>query len=67
MKLPLLGNDDVTADRNYVKEFLMTRRRELGRQYGVEYAERFHYIGPGNYSARSRIDDYIKQNAVPVR
>jgi hypothetical protein len=40
-KLPLLGDDDVTADRNYIKEFVMGRSRELGRKYGVEYAEVF--------------------------
>ncbi len=62
-KLPLLGDDDRTADRNYIREFLLSRNRELGKQYGVEYAEAFHYIGPGN----SRVGDYIKQHAVPVR
>ena len=28
-KLPLLGDDDVTADRNYIREFLLARRRAL--------------------------------------
>ena len=42
---------------------MLTRDRELGRKYGVEYAEQFHYIGP----SVSRIDDYIKKNAVPLR
>ena len=46
-RLPLLGDDDATADCNYVREFQLTRNRELGKQYGVEYAEAFHYIGPG--------------------
>ncbi len=63
LKLPLLGDDDVTAERNYIKEFVLTRDRELGRKYGVQYAEQFHYIGPGT----SRIEDYIKKNAVPLR
>src|ERR1700693_5948848 len=58
-KLALLGDDDRTADRNYIKEFVLARDRELGKKYGVEYAEAFHYIGP----SRSRIDDYVKQNA----
>lgn len=62
-KLPLLGNDDRTADRNYIREFLLERDRMLGRQYGVEYAEAFHYIGPPH----SRVEDYVKQNAVPLR
>src|SRR5438876_262991 len=63
LRLPMLGDDDVTAERAYIKEFMLTRDRELGRKYGVEYAEQFHYIG----SPTSRIDDYIKKNAVPLR
>src|SRR5438034_1606721 len=31
-RLPLLGDDDATADRNYIKEFLLARNRELGRK-----------------------------------
>ncbi len=62
-KLPLLGDDDVTADRNYIKEFEMTGGRELGKRYGVQYAEAFHYIGPRD---NSRIEDYIRRNAVPA-
>ena len=66
-RLPLLGDDDVTADRNYIREFSLTRNRELGKQYGVEYAEAFHYIPAGASGADRdpRVDEYIKQNAVP--
>src|SRR6516165_9872508 len=46
-RLPLLGDDYATADRNYIKEFVRARNRELWRKYGMEYAEAFHYIGPG--------------------
>src|SRR6202035_275317 len=63
-KLPLLGDDDRTADRNYIKEFVLAGDRELGNKYGVEYAEAFHYIGPPK---PSRVDAYVKENAVPVR
>ena len=63
-KLPILGDgDDRTADRNYIKELILAGDRELGRKYGVEYAEAFHYIGP----PKSRLDDYIRQNSVPLR
>ena len=34
----------------------------LGKKYGVKYAEGFHYIGP----ERSRLDEIIKKNAVPL-
>jgi hypothetical protein len=33
----------------------------------VEYAEAFHYIGPAPGSRGSRLEDYIKRNAVPVK
>src|SRR5438093_4876070 len=33
-RLPLLGDDDVTADRNYIREFAMAHSRELGRPNG---------------------------------
>jgi LmbE family N-acetylglucosaminyl deacetylase len=67
LKLPLLGEDDATADRNYIKEFVLARNRELGKQHGVEYAEAFHYIGPGSSGRGSRVEDYIKKNAIPLR
>jgi hypothetical protein len=63
-KLPLLGDDDRTADRNYIREFLLADDRELGKKYGVEYAEAFHYVGP---PAPSRVDDYVKQHTAPLR
>jgi LmbE family N-acetylglucosaminyl deacetylase len=63
-RLPLLGDDDLTADRNYIKEFLLARNRELGRKYGVEYAEAFHYIGP---PGGRRVEDYIREHAVPLK
>jgi LmbE family N-acetylglucosaminyl deacetylase len=63
-RLPLLGDDDATADRNYIKEFLLARNRELGRKYSVEYAEAFHYVGPGTSPS---IEDYVRKNAVPLK
>ncbi|MBI2946814.1 MAG: PIG-L family deacetylase [Verrucomicrobia bacterium] len=67
LRLPLLGDDDATADRNYIKEFVLARNRELGRKHGVEYAEAFHYIGPGTTGGTSRVEEYIKQHAVPLK
>ena len=68
-RLPLLGEDDVTSDRNYIKEFVLTGSRELGRQFGVEYAEAFHYIPPGAAGADRdpRVDAYVKEHAVPIK
>jgi LmbE family N-acetylglucosaminyl deacetylase len=62
-KLPILGDDDKTADRNYIREFLLARDRANGERYGVKYAEVFHYVGSGG---GRRTEDYIKQHAVPL-
>jgi len=63
LKLPILGNDDETANRQYVRHFLLKRDEETGRKYGLKFAEQFHYIGPESSNA---IEEYIRQNAVPL-
>lgn len=64
LKLPILGDDDFTADREYIRQFGMARSRDLGARFGLEYAEAFHYIGPRD---RSVITDYVDQNTVPLK
>ena len=62
-RLPILGNDDETADREYVRQFLIDEYRETGKQYGLGYAEQFYYIDqrrPG----KSKVETYIEENAV---
>jgi LmbE family N-acetylglucosaminyl deacetylase len=61
-KLSVLGNDDRTANFNYIKEFELDSDRMNGEKYGLGWAECFHYIGPGP----SKIDDYIRSHAVPL-
>jgi LmbE family N-acetylglucosaminyl deacetylase len=63
-RLPLLGEDDDTADRNFIKKFVLARDRDLGRKYGVQFAEAFHYIGPANPPP---IEEFIRKNAVPLK
>jgi len=61
-KLPLLGNDDNTANYNYIKEFVLEPDRKNGQKYGLEWAECYHYIGP----ALSPVNEYIKKNAIQL-
>lgn len=63
LQLPVLGNDDRTANREYARQFLLTDDEEIGRRHGLSYAEQFHYIGPDV----SAVDDYVEKNAVPLR
>ncbi len=61
-RLTLLGNDDETANRQYIKEFVLKDNAELGKKYGLQFAEQYHYIGPEN----PVVDNYVKQYAVPL-
>jgi len=65
LRPPLVGDGDATADRNFIREFQLTHNRELGKQYGVEYAEAFHYVGPGSEGGGQ--EAYVRKNAVPLR
>ena len=68
--LPLLGDSDDSANRNYIKHIVfdidsqrlrgVPSDKEVGKQYGLEWAERFHYIGP----KESKLEEYIRSNAV---
>jgi LmbE family N-acetylglucosaminyl deacetylase len=64
-RLPLLGADDRTADRAYVRQFLLDNEREYGRERGLEFAERFYYIDQRQPSG-SKVDEYVSQNAVQL-
>ena len=64
-RLPILGNNDRTANFNYIKELLLEDWRALGKQFGLEYAEAYHYKGPSfGYTS---IREYVEENAVPLK
>jgi len=62
LRLPILGDDDDTANREYIKRLVLAHDAELGRKYGLEYAEAYHYIGP----APDAVEEYVRKNAVPL-
>jgi LmbE family N-acetylglucosaminyl deacetylase len=64
-RLPLLGEDDRTADRAYAREFLLEEFRAYARGHDFEYAERFDYIGPPEDDG-AKVEDYIARNAVRI-
>lgn len=61
-RLPLLGNDDDTANKQYTRHFALARDRSRGQAHGLQYAEYYHYIGPD----QSDVDDYVQKNAVSL-
>ena len=64
-RLPLLGGDDRTADREYVRQFLLDDDREYGAPHKLPYAERFYYIDQRK-AAKSKVDEYIGKHAVAL-
>jgi len=64
-RLALLGSDDRTADREYVRQFLLDDYREYGKPHGLAFAERFYYIDQ-RQPAVSKVDQYVNQFAVSL-
>jgi LmbE family N-acetylglucosaminyl deacetylase len=62
LRLPALEQDDDAAIREFVNFRFRERDRQVGRKYGLEYAEAYHHIGPGD-----QLEDYVAKNAVPAR
>ena len=61
-KLTILGDDDQTANINYIKEFVLDHDKINGEKYGLDWAECFHYIGP----TPSKLNEYIQKNSVSI-
>ncbi len=70
--LPLLGESDESANKNYIKDILLDidsqalrgvpSDKEIGKMYGLEWGERFHYIG----KQVTRLEEYINSNAKKI-
>jgi hypothetical protein len=66
--LPILEGSDEQANSNYIKQVVMdldSQRirgvpsdKEVGNAFGLEWAERFHHVGP----RESKLEEYIKSN-----
>ncbi len=61
-RLPMLGDDDASANREYIKHVVLKRDLQLGAKYGLQYAEAYHYIGPS--TEPTELDELIRKNAV---
>lgn len=64
-RLPLLGQDDRTADREYIRQFLLEQYREYGRPHGLPFAERFYYVDR-SHTSRSNVEEYVDRHALPI-
>jgi len=64
-RLPLLGEDDRTADRAYAREFLLEESRAYAQGHDFEYAERFDYSGPPE-DRSAKVEEFVSRNAVRI-
>jgi LmbE family N-acetylglucosaminyl deacetylase len=72
-RLAVLGAGDETANREYIRRIVLDADsdalrgvpsdREVGKPYGFEWAEPFHYIGP----RASKLEKYVSEHAEPIR
>jgi len=61
LRLPAFSGDATAAIHEFTNVALENRDRVLGKKYGVEHAEEFHYIGPDK-----SLDEYIARHAVQI-
>jgi LmbE family N-acetylglucosaminyl deacetylase len=64
-RLPLLGNNDRTADREYVRHFLLDDYHDFAKLHNLQYAERFYHI-EDHPATRTKVDEYVAKNAVRI-
>ena len=70
LTLPWFNDDDSSNIKEYVDLVFRTGDQRIGQQYGLDYAEVFHYIGPGEQSSKftpSSMEHYLAENAIPLK
>ena len=67
-RLSILGNDDSTANREYIRNFIMKPHSTFEGigNYGLEYAERFMYYDERKTAEEMAVEEYINKNAVSM-
>lgn len=65
-RLPILGDSDQRADREYARHFLLTEHKTLGERYGVKLAEAFYYMDQRTSPEQAEVDSYVRENAVSI-
>jgi hypothetical protein len=61
LRVPALSGADSGAIDEFTKVAMESGNGDVGRKYGLDYAEAFHYIGPARF-----MDEYIARHAVPL-
>ena len=67
LQIAALGDDDESADRAYVRQFMLTSGVDLGSRYGVECAEPFLYLDDtGAEQHEAAVAAWVEAHAVPM-
>ena len=64
LRLPELERDIDSIIDWYVETVFRSEAAAIGKRYGLEYAEAFHYVGPFK---RKRLQRYVEEHAIPLK
>ena len=65
-QLPVLGENDRTANREYIRHFILDTDKQTGQKNGLEYAETFCYVNREKSGEAQKLEAYIEKNAVKI-
>jgi hypothetical protein len=60
LKLPLLGDDDESANHAFIREIVLRFNRALGQRHGLPYTEPYFHFG----HEPDIVEEYDRQHAV---
>lgn len=67
LRMPVLGEDDDSADRAYVRQFMLEPGFGLATRYGMACAEPFFYVDDADAEAHeARVTAWVAQHAVAL-
>ena len=64
LRLPELEKDIDSVIDWYVETVFRSEAASIGKRYGLEYAEAFHYVGPFK---RKHLQRYVEEHSVPLK
>ena len=65
-QLSILGKDNNTANREYIRNFILDNDKQKGQKFGLEYGETFCYIDREITNETQKFNEYIEKNVVKI-
>ncbi len=63
LRIPVFSGDETAAIHEFTRVRLENWDRVVGRKYGIDYAEEFHYIGFHYIGPDTSMDEYVARHA----